>query len=217
MISSVIKKLVSEKHAKESVLIPNGVELPTLPTDFDRIRHFGLEPGRYVLLVSRLVPEKRHLDLIQAFQRANIQGWKLALVGASDHPDAYTKSILEKAEKTPHVICTGLQTGETLRQLYAHAGMFVLPSSHEGLPIALLEALSFGLQAVASDIDANLEVGLADNAYFPLGDIDALAARIRRFAMQQIEMESREHTRHWVTERYNWKKISEATLQVYLT
>lgn len=217
VISSVIRKIIQDKHQSSSVLIPNGVTLPTLPEATDALTPFDLSPGRYVLLVSRLVPEKRHLDLIEAFRAAQLDGWKLAIVGASDHPDEYTKSVLAKASVTPGVVCTGLQTGPALQQLYGHAGIFVLPSSHEGLPIALLEALSFGLPVVASDIPANLEVGLPRASYFPLGDTNSLTSCIQRFAKQVVQPEARERTRQWVAERYDWKKIADATLRAYLT
>lgn len=215
VISEVIRNLVRNKHARESTLIPNGVVLPVLPDTTGMLSAFGLEAGRYALLVSRLVPEKRHLDLIEAFRRAALPGWKLAIVGASDHPDAYVKQVLDAAAATPGVVCTGLQTGQALRELYAHAGIFVLPSSHEGLPIAMLEALSYGLPVVASDIPANMEVGLPAGHYFPLGDVDALAARLGEFAAQPLTVEARDARRAWVSERYDWHDIARRTLAVY--
>lgn len=217
VISNVIRKIVQSKHGRESVLIPNGVTLPALPDAHDALKPFDLSPGRYVLLVSRLVPEKRHLDLIEAFSAAQLDGWKLAIVGASDHPDDYTQSVLAKARQTQGVICTGLQTGAALQQLYGHAGMFVLPSSHEGLPIAMLEALSFGLPVIASDIPANLEVGLPEARYFPLGETNSLASRLKHVAKQYLDSETRERTRQWVAERYDWKKIADETLRAHLT
>lgn len=215
VISEVIRSLVRGKHDRESTLVPNGVVLPALPDTVEAPSAFGLEPGRYVLLVSRLVPEKRHLDLIEAFRRAALPGWKLAIVGASDHPDAYVKQVLDAAAATPGVVCTGLQTGLSLRELYAHAGIFVLPSSHEGLPIAMLEALSYGLPVIASDIPANVEVGLPAAHYFPLGDVEALAVRLREFAAQPLTLEAREVRRAWVSERYDWHDIARRTLVVY--
>jgi len=215
VISQVIRQLVLSKHGKDSVLIPNGVVLPSLPASQEALATFGLTPGRYILLVSRLVPEKRHLDLIAAFTASRLPGWKLAIVGASDHPDAYVQEVLNKAKVTSDVVCTGLQTGEALRELYAHAGLFVLPSSHEGLPIAMLEALSFGLPVVASDIPANLEVGLPAENYFPLGDVQALAARIRHFTSTPISDAAREACRAWVVSKYDWRDIALKTVAVY--
>jgi glycosyltransferase involved in cell wall biosynthesis len=217
VISEVIRGLVRRKHGCDSTLIPNGVVLPVMPDSVDALASFGLVPGKYALLVSRLVPEKRHLDLIAAFRRAALPGWKLAIVGASDHPDAYVREVLATATATatPGVVCTGLQTGLALRELYANAGIFVLPSSHEGLPIAMLEALSYGLPVVASDIPANLEVGLPAEHYFPLGDVGALAMRLGEFAAQPLTVEVRESRRAWVAERFDWRDIARRTLAVY--
>lgn len=215
VISEVIRSLVRGKYGRESTLIPNGVVLPVMPDSAGALAAFGLEPGKYALLVSRLVPEKRHLDLIAAIQRAELPGWKLAIVGASDHPDAYVKDVLDRAAATPSVVCTGLQTGQALRELYAHAGIFVLPSSHEGLPIAMLEALSYGLPVIASDIPANLEVGLPSEHYFPLGDVDALAVRLGEFATQPLTVAARESRRAWVARRFDWNDIARQTMAVY--
>ena len=216
VISQVIRKLVRTKHHIDSVLIHNGVALPVLPTTTAALRQFDLTAGRYVLLVSRLVPEKRHLDLIQAFSLADMDGWKLVLVGASDHPDEYARNVLAQAETTPNVVCAGFQTCTALQELYAYAGSFVLPSSHEGLPIALLEALSFGIPVIASAIPANLEIGLASENYFPLGDVRALAATLQRVARQPLSQQQRDAQRLWLRERYNWETIARKTYDAYL-
>lgn len=215
VISQVIRDLVREKHGVDSTLIPNGVVLPNLPEGRGVLDSFGLEPGRYVVLVSRLVPEKRHLDLIEAFRCASLPGWKLAVVGASDHPDAYVQSVLDTARKIPNVVCTGFQSGAALAELFGQAGMFVLPSSHEGLPIALLEALSYGLPVLASDIPANMEVGLPDEHYFPLGDVSKLAVRLREFAARPLTSEEKDARRRWVADRFDWRRIAEQTMNVY--
>lgn len=217
VISQTIQNLVHDKYGLDSSLVPNGVTLPELPPTQSALQQFNLEPGKYVLLVSRLVPEKRHGDLIEAFRRANLPGWKLALVGASDHPDAYTRHILDLASRTPGVVATGFQTGQALRELYAHAGLFVLPSSHEGLPIALLEALSYGLPVLASDISANVEVGLAPSAYFKLGDIDDLATKLASATKARLTEEERQIRRTWVAQRFDWFDIAQKTRHIYET
>ncbi|WP_373991136.1 glycosyltransferase family 4 protein [Duganella sp. BuS-21] len=215
VISKVIAAIVRDKHGRDSTLVPNGVVLPVLPEGINTLRQFGLEAGKYVVLVSRLVPEKRHLDLIEAFERAALPGWKLAIVGGADHPDDYERAVQARAGRSSSVVCTGAQRGTALAQLYGHAGIFVLPSSHEGLPIALLEALSYGLPVIASDIPANLEVGLSQEHYVPLGDVDALAERLKSFASEGRSTHLREQRRQWVASRYDWGAIGAATLRVY--
>ncbi len=214
VISRVIADLVRAKHARESALIPNGVTLAPLPESAMALQRFGLQRRRYVLLVSRLVPEKRHLDLIEAFQSARLDAWKLVIVGGADHPDEYQREVIARAQATGTVM-TGFQSGVALQELYAHAGLFVLPSSHEGMPIAMLEALSYGLPVVASDIPANLEVGLDADHYFPLGDRGALAARLRRHAAVEPDDASCKARRKWVAERNDWQRVAARTLEVY--
>ena len=214
-ISNVIMELVRAKHGIHCDLIHNGVVVPEMPNTAKKLDDFGLEPGRYILMVSRLVEEKRHLDLIEAYAKAKISGWKLAIVGGSDHPDAYEQKVQAAATKVPGVVMTGFQKGVGLQELFAHAGLFVLPSSHEGLPIAMLEALSYGLPVVASNIPANVEVGLNAESYFPVGDVDALSVAIKHYSRPVDDVLDRTFVRHWVGEKYDWHRIAEQTIGVY--
>ena len=214
-ISGGIVGHLARAHGRAATLIPNGVPAPGPAPDTRQLDRFGLEAGRYVLLVGRLVPEKRHLDLIRAFARARLPGWKLALVGAADHADAHAAQVLQAASRHTDVVCTGFQQGAALQALYAHAGVFVLPSSHEGQPIALLEALSHGLPVIASDIPPHAELRWPDGALFPLGDIDALARRLRDAAARPPTEVDRAALRAWVLERHDWDASARATLEVY--
>lgn len=215
VISDGIRTLVRDKYDRESVLIPNGVTLPEKLETLAAPEQFGLEPGKYILLVSRLVPEKRHLDLIHAFAQASLAGWKLVLVGASDHPDDYVASVLKAATATPNVVCTGFQSGLALRELYAHAGLFVLPSSHEGLPIVLLEALSYGLRVIASDIPANMEVNNPGISFYPLGNIDQLAKALITRTAPALDIAQASAIQRHVTDNYKWSAIAHDTRLVY--
>lgn len=217
VISKTIRDLVSEEYNVNCHLIPNGVELPVIPETTRALAEFSLVPQKYALLVGRLVPEKRHLDLIEAFSQANLPDWKLVLVGSSEHPGTYSLEVEERARNVKNVVATGFQKGLALRELYAHAGFFVLPSSHEGLPIAMLEALSYGLPVLASDIPANREVGLDVRYYFPLGNIGVLSQRIAEFASACSALPDKEETRQWVAERFDWEHIAEATKEVYIS
>lgn len=212
-ISGVIRDLIQQKHGQSSQLITNGVVCVPASLASDCLVRLGLERGHYFLAVARIVPEKRQNDLISAFAIAKPNGWRLALVGSGDDGD-YARAV--RAAALQHeVVLAGFQSGEALRQLYSHAGAFVLPSSHEGLPIALLEALSFGLPVIASAIPGNLEVGLPASAYFPVGDVPVLARRLVEAANAPGTDKEREQRRRWVKKNYNWDKIARQTLDVY--
>ncbi|HKT75070.1 MAG TPA: glycosyltransferase family 4 protein [Steroidobacteraceae bacterium] len=212
-ISRVIEQLIQTKYGRESDLIPNGAVPVNLQRDTREIERFGLTPGRYFVQVSRIVPEKRQLDLIQAFSLARPPGWKLVLVGRGGS-DAYSQKV-EAAAKAAGVVLAGFQRGAALAQLYTHAGAFVLPSSHEGLPIAILEALSYGLPVLASDIPANREIGLNPSTYFPVGDVRTLAERLTAIANAPQDDAVRDARRRWVIEHYNWGRIAQQTHEVY--
>lgn len=214
-ISPVIAELVGREYCKESHIVPNGVAIPKIHDTKQILEQFDLQSGKYVLLVSRFVPEKRHLDLLSAFERAEMEGWKLVLVGAADHSSSYDSKVLARANNMRDVVCTGFLTGLDLAEIYSHAGLFVLPSSHEGLPIALLEALGCGLPCFASDIPANLSVGLKPDCYFKLGAIDELAVKLDAAANTVWSTRDRQKLRKWVAHRYNWPKIAVQTSRVY--
>lgn len=212
-ISRVIAELVMTKYGCSSDLIPNGVVIHEPLANSDQVARFGLHPGRYFLQVGRLVPEKRQLDLIRAYQGISPHDWQLAIVGRlADDPYSRTVAV---AAREAGVVLTGFQSGEALRQIYSHAGAFILPSSHEGLPIALLEALSYGVPVLASAIPANLEIGLQSTNYFPLGDIDELGRRMKTVSEQKMDSASKAERRRWVAERYDWDRIAVQTLDLY--
>jgi len=215
VISQVIQKLVAEKYNKNSVLIPNGVTVDKILKSFSAIEKFNLIPGKYIIQVSRLVPEKRQLDLIEAFNQADIPEWKLVLVGQLDPTDPYSQQLISETKNNYKIILTDFQTGITLKELLSHAGIFVLPSSHEGLPIAMLEALSYGLNIIASDIPANLEVNIDKNKYFPLGNIYKLSEKLENFSKNPLNTNERNEIRSWVKKNYDWEQIARETYNVF--
>jgi len=214
-ISTTIARLVEEKHGVHSSVIRNGVDLPTLGSGTEAIAALGLTRGRYLLCVGRLVPEKRQIDLIDAFAKAGLEGWKLAVVGATTPGDPHVRRVLARAAEVPGIVCTGFRGGAELAQLYEHAGLFVQPSSHEGLPIALLEALSYGLPVLASDIPAHRECPLDQDAYFPMGNIRRLVDGMRSAIAEPITTADRERRRAIVAALCDWDAIARETLGVY--
>lgn len=174
----------------------------------------GVEPGRYILAVARFVPEKGLHDLIEAFNALECN-YKLVIAGEADHETDYSKKLRRMASEDDRIILTGYITGEPLNQVYSHVRFFVLPSYHEGLPIVLLEALSYGLPVLVSDIPANKEVKLPAERYFRCGDIDDLKEKMETLLHKEVSEEERKEMRTQIEKKYNWDKIAEQTIEVY--
>lgn len=214
-ISHEIHEFVQTKFARAAILIPNGVGDFRRVTTRSVIDKYGLTPQRYVIQVSRLVPEKRQHDLIAAFNEARLPGWKLVLVGGAQGSQRYAEILRKQYEGNDAIVCTGFLSPPEVEELLSHAGIFALPSSHEGLPIALLEAMKMGIPVLASDIAANLEVGLDPTSYFPMGDTRALCTRLRNLA--EATPEERQVVANQLQRacgRYDWNVIAKTTMQV---
>lgn len=209
VISEVIKDLIARKYNRVSHvhLIYNGVPEPEICDYPEYFTELGIEKEKYVLGMCRFVPEKRLEDLVEAFTKANHDGVKLVLAGDTDFEDDYSIG-LKKLASDNGVVLTGFVKGQKLHSLLTNALCYCLPSSHEGLPIALLEAMSYKLPVVVSDIPANKEVGLPDDDYFHCGNIDQLAERLEaKMALPQRV--------NYNMSKYDWDDIASQTYQVY--
>jgi len=215
VVSEELREVVKATRGVDAVRIANGVLVPPLPPPGATLAGLGLTPGRYVLFVGRLVPEKRVLDLVQAFAQAALPSWRCVVVGGAGHPAEYAAEVASLAAGTPGTVMAGFRSGEALAELFAHAGVFVLPSAHEGMPIALLEALGYGVPVLASDIRPNLELALGESRYFPMGDVAALARRLREVAANGWSPAQRDAQRAAVARQHSWDDIAAATVQVY--
>lgn len=195
------------ERAQAVTYIPNGTS--DLPGDADPalvLERLGLEDGNFLLAVARLVPEKGLHDLIDAYERSNCTA-KLVIAGSADHQSDYARDLLARAGD--RIIFTGVQSRATLKCLYERCSLFVMPSYHEGLPIAALEAASCGARILLSDIPANLDIGLDPRNYFPVGNVAALTERLNADCADfQVDRDS-------VRARFSWDKAAEDTLNVY--
>lgn len=210
VISNVIKDLVAKKHNRwdHVHLVYNGVPEPEIcdyPEYFDEL---GIEKGKYVIGMCRFVPEKNLHHLVDAFAMIKPKGCKLVLAGDADFEDDYSRHLKETARKNG-VVLTGFVKGRKLHSLLTNARCYVLPSSHEGLPIALLEAMSYHLPVIVSDIPANLEVELPDECYFHLGDINALARKLQK------NIDAEYHQERYDLSKYNWDHIADQVCEIY--
>ncbi|MCF6208578.1 MAG: glycosyltransferase family 4 protein [Ghiorsea sp.] len=216
-VSRSIKSLLEQTYGSDLNIyaIPNGVNIPEQVKSQRILTQFGLKKQQYFLMVSRFVPEKRQDDLIEAFLASNQKDKrKLVLVGDNTlGSKAYLDKIHALAQRHPNIVFTGFQTGEELSSLYTHAECFFLPSSHEGLPIALLEALSYGLYAVVSDIPAHLEMELESAHYFQLGNISQLAERINQIPKGGLTGKDKAKVIAGIEESFDWVEIAGETLR----
>ncbi len=210
VISKTINTLLREKyHRNDAHLIANGVVFPDVADGDDYIRGLGLEPCKYIIAVGRFVPEKGFHDLLDCASEIDSQ-YKVVLVGDADHRTEYSEQLKKNAQ-SKGIVLTGFIKGRELNQIFTHAALFVMPSYHEGLPIALLEALSYNLRVVVSDIPANAEVGLEESNYFAVGNGGQLSSRIN----EQLSNDSVVDHHDWLAKKYNWDTIAEQTLSVY--
>lgn len=215
VISRVIAGIIRKRCGRSSHLIYNGVPLPETPVSVDRLERFGIKSaGGYILAVARFVPEKGLHDLIEAF--SSLKGdTQLVIAGDADHETEYSQKLRQQASRDKRIVLTGYVTGEPLHQLYAHAGLFVLPSYHEGLPIVLLEAMSYGLSVLVSDIPANREVDLAPARYFQPGNHVELLEKMGVLSKEGITEQEKKDFRTRIEQDYNWSKIARQTVLVY--
>lgn len=214
-VSGDIARTMDANHGVAVDFVPNGVAVAPGTASSGILDELGLARRRYVLLAARFVPEKRQSDLIRAFARLDDPGLKLVLAGDAEHESAYAREVHALAADTPGVVLAGFQTGDRLAALFANAALFVLPSSHEGMPIALLEAMAYGLPVLASDIVANKELKLPQGDYFPLGDIEALAAAMAARIADLPGEEAMARQAEEVGRAYSWTGIADRTGALY--
>lgn len=229
VISDNIADDIKRKYNRETTVIPNGVKMPSLSTTDDALEKYGLEKERYILSVGRFVPEKGFDYLIDAFNvlqnagpglisadnRMGAKEWKLVIVGDADHEDDYSFGLKAKASKAVNVVLTGHLTGDALKEVYSFAGLFVIPSYYEGLPIVLLEAMSYGLSCIASDIPANRCVEINGSRFFKAGDAGDLSEKIKEFIKKPQDENEKKQQLKMIAEKYDWDKIADETLKVY--
>lgn len=221
-ISQSIADNVRRKYRREVSYIPNGVIIPRSSQTDTALKKYRLEKGKYILAVGRFVPEKGFHDLMDAFNMFQSSGdkrrasdFKLVVVGSALHEDKYSLDLKKKARQNPNIILTGFLSGEALRALYSNAQLFVLPSYYEGLPIVLLEAMSFGLPYIVSDIKAHTEMNLPTDKFFKAGDVNGMAQKIREFVDKPLSEDEKRNQISMIAARYDWNNIANRTLGVY--
>lgn len=198
--------------------VPNGVPAVDAATPPAEIcSRWGLHGDDYVLFMGRFVPEKSPELLLEAFAATDLD-LRLVMAGGAQHDDAYEARLGELAAADPRVVLPGFVSGTVRDELYSNARLFVLPSRLEGLPIALLEALSYGVPSLASDIDCHVEVVGADERYGRLFRGDDRADLSRKLVESASDPGARERAaagRKMVAADYAWDDVVDRTESIY--
>lgn len=215
VLSRRMQRYFRETYGRETVWIPNGVNRPdTVPAEQIR-RQFGLEKDGYLLFAGRLVPEKGLHHLIAAFGETKT-GKKLVIAGGASDTDAYAAQLKELAARDERVVCTGFVQGRILEELYSNAYAFVLPSTVEGMPLALLEAMSYGNCCVVSDIPECTEVVQDAGMVFAGGDTAALRGCLQTLCDEpELVAKYRQAARENSCTKPDWDEVVQRTLERY--
>jgi glycosyltransferase involved in cell wall biosynthesis len=178
--SKTITQYARDVYDCETIYIPNGVDLFEKAKNTEEIEKLGAESGKYILMTSRLIPHKGAHYLISAFQNLQknhpeiTKDFKLVIAGDGYYTDHYVSDLKQMAKNNDKIIFAGYKTGEALKQLFSHAFAMVHPSDQEGLPMSVLEAMSYGVPLILSDIPEHKELMSDSTIEFKHGNIKSL-------------------------------------------
>ena len=215
VLSHGVQQYFRDTYGRETVLIPNGVTKPELREAEEITQQFGLEKDDYILYLGRLVPEKGISCLIEAFRQTAVDK-KLVIAGGSSNTDTFAAQLRAQAQGDDRILFTGFVQGRALEELYSNAWCYVLPSDLEGMPLSLLEAMSYGDCCVTSDIEECAAVVEDHGLTFPKGDAAALAALLQALWEHPEQVETyRKTAADFILQKYNWDDVTQRTLELY--
>jgi len=215
VLSRNVQNYFRETYGRETVWIPNGVSRPEPISAGDTLRELGVEKDGYILFLGRLVPEKGIHYLIDAFKKVKTDK-RLVIAGGTSGTDDYIRQLKEQAQDNERILFTGFIQGRTLEALYSNAYVYVLPSDVEGMPLSLLEAMSYGNCCLVSDIPECTEVVEENAAVFKAGNADDLRSQLQSLCDDPARVERyRENAGDFIIEKYNWDDVARKTLELY--
>jgi len=215
VLSRRVQQYFKDTYGRDTRFVPNGVNRPEKVQADIITDKWGLNGNDYYLSVSRLTREKRVDLLIQAFRMIDTEK-KLVIAGGSSDTDDYVKSLHELADGDSRIIFTDFVQGRTLQELYSNAYVYCLPSELEGMPISLLEAMSYGNCCLVSDIAENRDVIDTCGFSFETNNMQALADSLQRLENEIDEVNKcKEDAADFICRRYNWDEVVDATVKLY--
>jgi len=214
VLSKNVQDYFLETYHRKTIYIPNGIQIPT-SRDANIIKQkYDLNGNDYILFLARIVPEKGLHYLIEAYQQSGLRE-KLVIAGGSSHTETYLEEIKVKCSQDDHIIMTGFVQGQELEELYSNCRLYVLPSDVEGMPLSLLEALSYGKNCLVSDIRENLEVIGEYGTSFRKGDVEDLKHKLIELCAKNVTVETEDRIREATRQRFDWEQVTSETLELY--
>lgn len=207
------QRYFKDTYGREAIYVPNGVNILPYRPPQQIVSRWGLSRESYILFLARIVPEKGLHYLIEAYKKINTDK-RLVIAGKINRDSEYVRKICQMAEEDPRILMTDFVTGQVLEELFSNCFLYVLPSDIEGMAISLLEALSYGVRCLVSDISENVEASKEYARHFQRGNIEILRDRIEQ-ALNDTDEHDRIRQIDFVSRRYSWDVVTRETLQIY--
>lgn len=215
VLSKGVQDYFKETYGRETHFIPNGVNRPEIREAKIITEKFGLNKDSYVLFLGRLVPEKGIRYLIEAFRQVRTDK-KLVIAGGSSDTDSFAKELKDLAKSDDRIIFTGFVQGQLLDELYSNAYIYTLPSDLEGMPLSLLEAMSYGNCCLVSDIPECTEVVEDKAMIFKKANVSNLKEMLQDACDNpQKVINLKKQAADFICEKYNWDEVVEKTIKLY--
>lgn len=215
VLSRNVQEYFETTYGRSTVWIPNGVSCPEIRSADEITSRFGLKKDGYILFLGRLVPEKGIHYLIEAFRNVQTEK-KLVIAGGTSDSADYAAGLREMSKGDDRILFAGFIQGKVLEELYSNAYLYVLPSDVEGMPLSLLEAMSYGNCCLVSDIPECTEV-VEDKAFtFRRGSAGSLAECLQVLCGDvQMVCRKKQEAQAFICEKYSWDDVVKKTLELY--
>lgn len=215
VLSEDMQKYFMDTYNRKTMFIPNGVNKPVIRKAEIIKREFGLDKDDYILYLGRLVPEKGLRYLIDAFKNVKTNK-KLVIAGGSSDTDNFAKELRKLSKSDGRIIFTGFVQGDLLDELYSNAYIYVLPSDLEGMPLSLLEAMSYGNCCVVSDIPECTGVVEDKGVIFRKSDAEDLSNKLQELCLDDDMVQKyRTDAANFICSKYKWDTVARKTFELY--
>ena len=215
VLSKDVQDYFKETYGRETHFIPNGVNRPQIRKANLITEKFGLKKDSYILFLGRLVPEKGIRYLVEAFKNVKTDK-KLVIAGGSSDTDPFMEELKGLAKDDERILFTGFVQGAMLDELYSNAYIYTLPSDLEGMPLSLLEAMSYGNCCLVSDIPECAEVVEDKALIFKKADVQDLQEKLQDAFDHPQKVEAyKKQAADFICEKYNWDEVVKETMKLY--